>query len=132
MPNCMKSHLVFLNFLGEAPQTHHWRSRFRRSVWGFAPLPGPPFQNSWMHPCRWLSFLSLAAYSIVEFHNLHVSASELQYCLKPDLLSYVVAINKNSGNIPHETNASQPCICTPNRHSSQTNKSKGFMHITML
>jgi len=41
-PDCRKSHLIFQNFMGEAPQTS-------RSVRGFAPLP-PPFQNSWIRP----------------------------------------------------------------------------------
>jgi len=50
MPDCRKSHLIFQNFLGESPQTPRRRSRLRRSVRGFAPLPGPPFQNSWIRP----------------------------------------------------------------------------------
>jgi len=43
MPDCRKSHLIFQNFLGEAPQTSRRRSHLRRSVRGFVPLPGPPF-----------------------------------------------------------------------------------------
>jgi len=41
MPDCRKSHLIFQNFLGETPQIPRRRSRLRRSVRGFAPLPGP-------------------------------------------------------------------------------------------
>jgi len=39
MPDCRKSHLIFQNFLGEAPQTPRRRSHFRRSVRDFALLP---------------------------------------------------------------------------------------------
>jgi len=45
----------FSKFSGGGPQTPCRRLRLQRSVWGFAPLPGPHFQNSWIRPCSLLS-----------------------------------------------------------------------------
>jgi len=53
MPDCRKSHLIFQNFLGEAFQTNRRR---------FAPLPVPPFQNSWIRPCYLLVSLWVEDY----------------------------------------------------------------------
>jgi len=35
---------------GLPPASPRRRSRLRRSVWAFAALPGPFFQNSWIRP----------------------------------------------------------------------------------
>jgi len=40
----------FSKFSGGSPHAPRRRSRLRRSVRGFAPLPGRPFQNSWIRP----------------------------------------------------------------------------------
>jgi len=44
--------IKFFKNSGGGPQTPRRRSRLRRSVRGFAPLPAPPFQNSWIRPWR--------------------------------------------------------------------------------
>jgi len=41
MPDWRKSHLIFKNFLGEAPRPPRQRLRLRRSVQDFTLLPGP-------------------------------------------------------------------------------------------
>jgi len=43
----------FSKFSGGGLQTPRRRLRLRRSVRGFTPLPGPPFQNSWIRPWVW-------------------------------------------------------------------------------
>jgi len=58
----------FKNFVGEAPQIPR-----RRSVRGFAPLPGPPFQNFWIRPCFWSQ----------DGHSNHYSTAPFTYPYLP-------------------------------------------------
>jgi len=49
MPDCRKSHLIFQNFLGEAPRPLAGGRAFG-ARFGASPPYRPPFQNSWIRP----------------------------------------------------------------------------------
>jgi len=57
---CQIADSNYSKFSGGGPQTPRRRSRLRRVVRGFAPLPGPPFQNSWIRP-----------WTLPMFHHYH-------------------------------------------------------------
>jgi len=76
----------FSKFSGGGPQTPRRCSSLRRSVRGFAPLPGPPFQNCLIRPCVWLNgnaFWSGA--SCVIFHSVVTANKQSSQPLNMDL-----------------------------------------------